>query len=173
MSSSHKSSTDLDTIRLMDIYDQIESSGGKFKVICIPTHFQAEEDFSIYNPYQQQLRIQFSMPFCHVDIDDSSCLKRIESMIGLPKDPETTYIILSPAIAMRRKVVTIFDSNFIKWHGAEAFPFTTEKIQQLAREDEALRSKKHDLATLLSVPDRDYVISNDLTEVLPSTMIVY
>ncbi|KAK1353012.1 hypothetical protein POM88_052850 [Heracleum sosnowskyi] len=172
MSSSHKSSTDLDTIRLRDIYDQIESSGGKLGVICVPTHFhfQAEEDFAIYNPYQQHLRIKFCTSFLHIHIDDSSRLKRIESMFGLPKDPETTYIILGPTIAMRRKVVNIFDSNFIKWHGAEAFPFTTEKIQHLAREDEALRSEKHNLETLLSGPDRDYVISNNLTEVLISDL---
>ncbi|KAK1353015.1 hypothetical protein POM88_052853 [Heracleum sosnowskyi] len=165
MSSGHKNSTVLDTIRLRDVYDQIQSSGGNFEVICIPIHFQAEKDFGIYNPYQQHLRIKSGTSFHHIHIDDYACLKRIESMIGLPKDPETTYIILGPANYFRRKVVTIFDSDFIKWHGAEAFPFTTKKIQQLAREDEALRNNKHDLGTLLSLPDRDFVISNDLTEV--------
>ncbi|KAK1353009.1 hypothetical protein POM88_052847 [Heracleum sosnowskyi] len=169
MSCGHMDSTVLDTIRLRDVYDQIQSFGGNFEVICIPTHFQAhfqeEEYLGIYNPYQEHLQIKFGTSFHHIHIDDYACLKRIESMIGLPKDPETTYIILDPAKDFRRKVVTIFDSDFIKWHGDEAFPFTTEKIQQLVCQDEALRNNKHDLGTLLSVPDRDFVISNDLTQV--------
>lgn len=42
MSSAHAESTVLDTIMLRDVQHEIESCGGKFKVICVPTHFQAD-----------------------------------------------------------------------------------------------------------------------------------
>ncbi|KAK1391156.1 hypothetical protein POM88_019334 [Heracleum sosnowskyi] len=91
--------------------------------------------------------------------------KQIASTIGLPKDEDTTHVILGPTNGSCRKVVSIFDSDFIKWYGAEAYPFTTKKIQQLEREDESMRKSKHDLGTLLCRPDRDFVISNDCTKV--------
>ncbi|KAL8144999.1 hypothetical protein AgCh_003280 [Apium graveolens] len=99
-----------------------------------------------------------------IDIDNHACLNQIASTLGHTKDHETTFVILSPMNGYCRKVVSIFDSDFIKWHGAEAYPFTIEKIQQLARKDEAMRSGKHDLGTLLCRPGRDFVISNDCTK---------
>ncbi|XP_074364626.1 putative nucleoredoxin 1-2 [Apium graveolens] len=172
MSSAHAKSTVLDTIMLRDVQHQIESSGAIFKVICVPTHFQADlekehsdDDEYIFNPYQHHLNLKFYTPFQDIDIDNHACLNQIASTLGLPKDHETTYVILSPMNGYCRKVVSIFDSDFIKWHGAEPYPFTIEKIQQLAREDEAMRSGKHDLGTLLCRPGRDFVISNDCTKV--------
>lgn len=166
LSPGHKNSMVLDTMRLWDVYEQVKSSGGKFNVICVPTHVvHNKNDFEYFNPYQEYFQIQWCTSFHCIPIDDSACLKRMESMIGIPKDLEAAYVILGPMNGLCRKVVTILDSDFIKWHGAEAFPFTTEKMQQLAREDEALWSGKHDLGTLLSLPDRDFVISNNRTEV--------
>ncbi|KAK1391160.1 hypothetical protein POM88_019338 [Heracleum sosnowskyi] len=171
LSSTHEKSTVLDTIMLRDVHHQIESSDGKFKVICVPTHFQAEfererlECDDIYNPYQQHLTLKMCTPFHDIHIDNHTCLKQIASTIGLPKDEDTTHVILGPTNGSCRKVVSIFDSDFIKWYGAEAYPFTTKKIQQLEREDEAMRKSKHDLGTLLCRPDRDFVISNDCTKV--------
>ncbi|KAK1362792.1 hypothetical protein POM88_038353 [Heracleum sosnowskyi] len=171
MSSAHVKSTVLDTIMLRDVHHQIESSGGKFKVICVPTHFQAEferkhlECDEIHNPYQEHFTLKICTPFHNIHIDNHTCLKQIASTIGLPKDEDTTHVILGPTNASCRKVVSIFDSDFLKWYGAEAYPFTIEKIQKLEREDEAMRSSKHDLGTLLCRPDRDFVISNDCTKV--------
>ncbi|XP_074345775.1 putative nucleoredoxin 1-2 [Apium graveolens] len=171
MSSAHAKSTVLDIIMLRDVQHQIESSGTKFKVICVPTHFQAnlekehsDDDEYIFNPYQHHLNLKFYTPFQDIDIDNHACLNQIASTLGHTKDHETTFVILSPMNGYCRKVVSIFDSDFIKWHGAEAYPFTIEKIQQLARKDEAMRSGKHDLGTLLCRPGRDFVISNDCTK---------
>ncbi|KAK1358256.1 hypothetical protein POM88_051512 [Heracleum sosnowskyi] len=168
MSPGHKNSLALNTTRLRDVHEQIKSSGGKFHVICVPTHIEHnedgnEDDFEYFNPHHEHSRIKSRTLFHHISINNSACLKRMERMIGSSK--EAAYVIIGPMKGSCRKVVAILDSDFIKWHGAEAFPFTTEKIQQLACEDEALWSGKHDLGTLLSIPDRDYVISNNLTKV--------
>ncbi|XP_063938238.1 probable nucleoredoxin 1-2 isoform X1 [Daucus carota subsp. sativus] len=166
MSPGHKKSMILDTTRLRDVHEQIKSSGGNFSVICVPTHIEHNKnDFEYFNPYHEHLKIKFCTSFHHIHLDDSACLKQMENMIGIPKDPEAAYVILGPMNGSCRKVVSILNSDFFKWHGADAFPFTTEKIEQLTCEDEALWSCKHDLGTLLSVPDRDYVISNDCTKV--------
>lgn len=150
-----------DTIMLRDVHHQLESSGDKFEVICVPTHFQVElekkplEYDDYFNPYVHHLRLKFWTPFHDTHIDNHVCLNQIASTIGLPKDQETTHVILGPMNGSCWKVVTIFDSDFLKWHGAETYPFTIENIKQLAREDKTLRSGKHDLRTLLSSPGRD------------------
>ncbi|KAL6525830.1 hypothetical protein OROMI_030225 [Orobanche minor] len=171
MSSSQEISTVLDTLMLRDIQHQIESSGGKFSVICVPTHFQAELEREhlgydeYFDPYTQHFGLKLGTSFHHIDIDDHACLKQIESTIGLLKDPETIHVILGPMSGSCREVVSILDRDFIKWYGGEAYPFTIGKLQQLELEDEALRSAKYDLVTLLCGLERDFVVSNDCTKV--------
>lgn len=158
----HSKSTVLNILMLRDAQDQIKSSGGKLEVICVPTHVQDKS----CNLEYIHIEVQSNTSFQLIYIDNYACLKQIESRIGFLKDPETTHVILGPSSGSFREVVSIFDLDFIKWYGAEAYPFTTEKIQQLAKEDEALRGCKYDLQTLLSIPGHDFVISNDRIEVL-------
>ncbi|KAK1395601.1 hypothetical protein POM88_005464 [Heracleum sosnowskyi] len=120
LSSAHVKSTLLDTIMLREVHHQIESSGGKFKVICVPTHFQAEferkhlECDEIYNPYQEYWTLEKYTSFLDIHIDNHTCLKQIASTIGLSKDEDTTHVILGPTKGSCRKVVSIFDSDFLK-----------------------------------------------------------
>lgn len=158
----HSKSTVLNILMLKDAHDQIKLSGGKFEVICVPTHVQDEG----YNLEYIHDEIQSNTSFHLIYTYNYACLKQIEKRIGFLKDPETTHVVLGPLSGSCREVVSIFDLDFIKWYGAEAYPFTTEKIQQLAKEDEALLGCKHDLQTLLSIPGRDFVISNDHIKVL-------
>ncbi|KAL6565948.1 hypothetical protein OROHE_005003 [Orobanche hederae] len=163
MSARHTKSSFLDAMILMEVYQDIQSSGGKFEVICVPTHAKAQRDINrddYYNPLQQNFRIDLCTPFPHMDTRDDICLERIARIIGLPE--ETTYVIIAPSKV--RRVVSVFDNDFLHWHGAEAYPFTPQKIQKLARQDKALLSGKHDLTTLLSTSQRDFVISNDRTK---------
>ncbi|KAL6573594.1 hypothetical protein OROHE_002053 [Orobanche hederae] len=142
-----KESSFLDAMILRDVYQKNYSAHGKFEAIFVGTHAQPQMDDvdsdDYYNSYQ-----------------DQGCLSRIQRLIGLPK--ETTYVISTPTEVIR--VVSIFDNDFLHWHGAEAYPFTPQMIQQLARKDKAFLSGKHDLRTLLSTPNRDFVISNDCTK---------
>ncbi|KAL8106868.1 putative nucleoredoxin 1-2 [Apium graveolens] len=164
MSARHTESSFLDAMVLREVYQDIESSGGKFEVICVPTHAKAERNIhngDYYNPLHHNFRIESCTPFPHMDTRDDICLERIARTIGLPE--ETTYLIIAPLKV--RRVVSVFDNDFLHWHGAEAYPFTPQKLKQLALQDKALLSGKHDLSTLLSTPHRDYVISNDCTKV--------
>lgn len=165
MSARHTKSSFLDAMILKEVYEQIQSSGGQFEVICVPTHAKAQLDDvysdDYYNPLQQNLRIDLCTPFPHVNTRDDVCLERIARIIGLPE--ETTYVIIDPL--KDRKVVSVFDNDFLHWHGAEAYPFTPEKIQELALDDKALLRCKYDLRVLLSTHVRDFVISNDCTKV--------
>ncbi|KAL6538830.1 hypothetical protein OROMI_025156 [Orobanche minor] len=165
LSAHRKESSFLDAMILRDVYQKIYSARGKFEAIFVGTHAQPQMDDldsdDYYNPYLYSFQIDSCTPFPHINIRNQGCLSRIERLIGLPK--ETTYVIISPTKV--RRVVSIFDSDFLHWHGAEAYPFTRQMIQQLARKDKALLSGKHDLRTLLSTPNRDFVISNDYTKV--------
>ncbi|KAK1367537.1 hypothetical protein POM88_033629 [Heracleum sosnowskyi] len=140
MSARHTQSSFLDAMILKEVYEHIQSSGGEF---------------------EQNLRIDLCTPFPHVNTRDDVCLERIARIIGLPE--ETTYVIIDRSKV--RKVVSVFDNDFLHWHGAEAYPFTPEKIQQLALDDKALLCCKYDLRVLLSTHVRDFVISNDCTKV--------
>ncbi|KAL6538828.1 hypothetical protein OROMI_025154 [Orobanche minor] len=165
LSAHRKESSFLDAMILRDVYQKIYSARGKFEAIFVGTHAQPQMDDldsdDYYNPYLYSFQIDSCTPFPHINIRNQGCLSRIERLIGLPE--ETTYVIISPTKV--RRVVSIFDSDFLHWHGDEAYPFTPQMIQQLARKDKALLSGKHDLRTLLSTPNRDFVISNDYTKV--------
>ncbi|KAK1352967.1 hypothetical protein POM88_052805 [Heracleum sosnowskyi] len=166
MSARHTESSFRDAMVLRDVYEHIQSAGGKFEVICVPTHAQPQLDCDVYsddyyNPRAHQIQLDLCTPFPHIPTTNKVCLERIARTIGLPE--ETTYVIIGPSKV--RRVVSVFDNDFLHWYGAEAFPFTPQKIQQLECQDKALLRGKHDLTTLLSTPDRDFVISNDYTQV--------
>lgn len=127
----------LDAMIFREVYQYIQSSDDKFEVICVSTYAKTQRDINkddYYNPFPQIFRIELYTPFSHLDTRNDICLKRIARTIRLPE--ETSYVII--AHLKVRRVVGVFDKDFLHWHRAETYPFTPQKIQQLARQDKAL-----------------------------------
>lgn len=96
-----------------------------FKFYIFIVHYRTEMFSFVYeyvfNPYKHALK--FCTLFHNIHIDSHEYLSQITSMVGLPNDQVSTHVILSPMKGSCRKVVSIFDSDFIKFYGAETYPF--------------------------------------------------
>ncbi|XP_010243057.1 PREDICTED: probable nucleoredoxin 1 [Nelumbo nucifera] len=131
------------TPELIDVYNDLSAKGG-FEIVFVSAD-QDEEEFNGYFSKMPWLAIPFS------DSDTRDRLDGIFQVNGIP------HLVILDA---NGKVSTEEGVEIIGEYGVEAYPFTSEIINQLKEEEEAAK-KEQSLRSILVSSSRDFLISND------------
>uniref|UniRef100_A0A7N0ZTT4 protein-disulfide reductase n=1 Tax=Kalanchoe fedtschenkoi TaxID=63787 RepID=A0A7N0ZTT4_KALFE len=135
------------TPKLVNMYSEL-SSKGDFEIIFVTGDTDAES-FDEYFSKMPWLAIPFA------DSDTRDALNSLFKVEGIPH-----VVILDE----EGRVVIDDGISLIEEHGVDAYPFTAERIKELEK-IEAEAKKNQTLKSLLVSPLRDYVVTNDGTEV--------
>ncbi|GAB2297385.1 hypothetical protein Dimus_031492 [Dionaea muscipula] len=130
---------------LSDVYNQLSSSKGDFEVVFVSS--DNEED--AFDGYFSK------MPWLAVPFSDHETNARLSELFEVTGIPNLVIIDASGKISSSEGV------KLVRKFGAEAYPFTLERINQLEEE----KKRRQTLKTLLCSDSRDYVLSNDGTEI--------
>lgn len=148
------------TSKLVEFYEKIKGQGNNFEIVLISLDDEEE-------PFKQGFEI---MPWLALPFKDKSCekLARLFELTSLP-----TIVIISPD----GKTLNPNVAEIIEEHGAEAYPFTPQKLLELA-EIEKAKNKSETLESILVSGDRDFVIETSgskvpVSELVGKTILLY
>lgn len=141
------------TSTLVDVYNKLKEKGENFEIVLIPLDYEEEE-------HKQGFE---TMPWLALPFKDKSCeklvryfeLETIPTLIIIGPDGKT----LDPNVAER-----------IEEHGIDAYPFTPEKLAELA-EIEKAKEASQTLESLLVSGDKDFVIGKNGSKVPVSELV--
>ncbi|KAK6926052.1 Thioredoxin-like fold [Dillenia turbinata] len=128
---------------LVEVYNECASKGD-FEIIFI-SRDKDDEAFNAYFSKMPWLAIPFS------DSETRDSLRNLFKVRGIP------YFVI---IDENGKVVTEKGTTIVREYGADAYPFTLEKINELKEEEEKARQNQS-ITSVLTSRTRDFVISND------------
>ncbi|KMT07242.1 hypothetical protein BVRB_6g148750 [Beta vulgaris subsp. vulgaris] len=135
------------TPSLIEVYKEL-SSKGDFEIVFISSD-RDEESFQGY----------FSkMPWLAIPLSDNATIKSLKEKFSVMGIPHLVFLDKDGKISTDEGVEVVME------HEAEAYPFTSERIDQLKEEEEAAK-RNQNLRNLLVYGSRDYVISSDETKV--------
>lgn len=138
------------TPTLVEVYENLLSESC-FEVVFISSD-RDEESFKGY----------FSkMPWLAIPFSDSAAIKGLKDLFKVRGIP--TLVILDGT----GKVLSDRGVRFIREYGAEAYPFTPEKMNFLKEEEEEAAKKNQTLSSILVSKSRDYLISGNGDKVTP------
>lgn len=128
---------------LIEVYQELSSTKGDFEIVFVSSD-RDEESHKAYFTKMPWLAIPFSDP----------AIKRLKEEFEVKGIPCLVLIDGAGSVSSTQGV------RLIREYGAEAHPFTPERIKQLKEEEEASRQNQT-LKSLLVSASRDYVILND------------
>ncbi|KAM1831448.1 hypothetical protein ACFX13_021540 [Malus domestica] len=131
------------TPALVEAYNEL-SPKGDFEIVFI----SADEDDESFEGYFAK------MPWLAFPFSDSEARDRVDELFKVRGIPH--LVILGED----GKVLSDSGVEIIQEYGADAYPFTLEKLKELKDEEEAAR-RDQSLKTILVTRSRDFVISND------------
>jgi nucleoredoxin len=135
------------TPQLVDVYKKLKERGENFEIVLIALDY---ED----NHFKEGFE---TMPWLAVPFKDKSCekLARYFELETLP-----SLVVIGPDGKTLHSNVT----ELIEEHGIEAYPFTPEKLAELA-EIEKARLELQTLESILVSGERDFVIDKSGSKV--------
>lgn len=131
------------TPKLAEVYNEL-SSKGDFEVIFV----SADEDDESFKEYFSK------MPWLAIPFSDSETRDNLDGLfdvVGIP-----SLVILDE----NGVVLTKDGVGLIREYGADAYPFTSEKVREIKEEEERAR-REQTLKSILVSPIRDFVVSVD------------
>ncbi|KAM0961907.1 hypothetical protein ACFX2I_021103 [Malus domestica] len=131
------------TPALVEAYNEL-SPKGDFEIVFI----SADEDDESFKGYFAK------MPWLAIPFSDSEARNRVDELFKVRGIPH--LVILGED----GKVLSDSGVGIIQEYGADAYPFTLEKLKELKDEEEAAR-RDQSLKTILVTRSRDFVISSD------------
>ncbi|KAL6532676.1 hypothetical protein OROHE_014098 [Orobanche hederae] len=145
------------TGHLVEIYPKLLSSACPFEVVFIAV---TDVSDGTEDALQKRFQEMFSfMPWTAVPFFDSETRKRLANCFvasehgGYHLPP--SFVISNTGVVLQHDARPIF-----RIFGADAYPFSDERIECLIMEDDLLREPRLSLKALLASPERDYVINN-------------
>ncbi|KAG6474558.1 hypothetical protein ZIOFF_068496 [Zingiber officinale] len=132
------------TPKLVDAYNELSSRSCKFEVVLISAD-EDKESFTVYFSKLPWLAIPFEDSDLHDNLNDLFDVGGIPHLVVLDADG---------------KVLTTEAVQIVRDYGAEAYPFTAERIQELKEEEQAA-NQNQTIQSLLVTSSRDFVISKD------------
>lgn len=135
------------TPQLIDDYNKLSPSGD-FEVIFA----SSDHDEEAFNEYFSK------MPWLAIPFSDSETTDKLNELFEVNGIPHLVILNGSGEVLSKDGVQIITE------YGADAHPFTPERIEYLKEEDEKAR-KNQTLATLLVSRSRNFLISNDGNQV--------
>lgn len=131
------------TPQLVEVYNELSSKVG-FEVVFV----SGDED-------EESFRSYFSkMPWLAVPFTDSETRDRLDELFKVRGIPNLVMV------DDRGKLVNENGVGVIRSYGADAYPFTPEKMNEIKEEEERAR-REQTLRSVLVTPSRDFVISPD------------
>ncbi|WJX87605.1 protein-disulfide reductase [Trifolium repens] len=131
------------TPTLVEVYNEL-SPNGDFEVVFV----SADEDDEAFNSYFSK------MPWLAIPFSDSETRKRLNELFHVHGIPHLTLLDETGNVVAEDGVGIIRD------YGAEGYPFTSKRVQELKdQEEEAKRNQS--LRSLLVSRSRDFVISSN------------
>lgn len=131
---------------LVDVYEQLKNSGCDFEIVYV----SSDEDSDAFNNYHASMP-WLAIPFS--DLEMKKALNRKFDVEGIP-----CLVILHPD--GNKDEAALHDGvELVYRYGAQAFPFTKERLEELDKEEK----EKHDnqsLISLLTNHDRDYLLGH-------------
>ncbi|KAM0952493.1 putative protein-disulfide reductase [Dioscorea sansibarensis] len=136
------------TPKLVEVYGELSSQGKEFEVVFV----SGDEDEEAFNGYFAKMP-WLAIPFSDEKTRDS--LNELFKVRGIPH-----LVILSESgVVLNEEGV-----GAVREYGAEAYPFSQEKIQKF-QEEEAAAKQAQTLCSVLATNSRDFLVSNDGTKV--------
>ncbi|KAL5552876.1 hypothetical protein UlMin_040277 [Ulmus minor] len=148
------------TPKLVEIYKKLKEKGENFEIVLISLDYEEE-----------QFKTGFeTMPWLALPFQDKTCEKLVRyfELAALP----TLVIIGSDGKTLKSNV-----AELIEEHGIEAYPFTPEKLVELA-EIEKAKEAEQTLESILVLGDNDFVIEKNgskvpVSELVGKTILLY
>lgn len=126
---------------LADVYTQLKDQGTQFEIVFI----SSDEDQNSFHVFYG------SMPWLAIPFTDLQCKKNLARIFDIEGIP--SLIILNSS----GKPIQTEGVELIYRYGVQAFPFTSEKMQELEAEEQAKHASQT-IGRLLSTNSRDYLI---------------
>ncbi|KAG2707569.1 hypothetical protein I3760_05G153200 [Carya illinoinensis] len=141
------------TPKLIEVYKKLKERGENFEIVLIPLDYEDEH-------FKEGFK---TMPWLAVPFKDKTCekLPRYFELKTLP-----TVVIIGPD----GKTVHPNVAELIEEHGIEAYPFTPDKVAELA-EIEKARSESQTLESVLVLGESDFVIDKSGSKVPVSELV--
>ncbi|KAJ8648330.1 hypothetical protein MRB53_001353 [Persea americana] len=141
------------TAKLVEMYNKLKDKGDEFEVVLI----------SLDDDEQSYVEILKSIPFLAVPFKDKICEK-------LARYFELSIIPTLVIIGSDGKTVNSNVAELVEEHGIQAYPFTPEKLEELA-EIERKRLESQTLESLLVSGEQDFVIGKGGVKVPVSELV--
>uniref|UniRef100_A0A0E0D1X2 protein-disulfide reductase n=1 Tax=Oryza meridionalis TaxID=40149 RepID=A0A0E0D1X2_9ORYZ len=132
------------TPKLIEAYNELVSQGKNFEVVFV----SGDKDQEAFDAYFAK------MPWLAVPFPDSECRAKLNKRFKVRGIPH--LVILNAASG---EVYTEDGVELVTEHGTEAYPFTTERINELKEQEKAAKDNQT-IQSVLGTPTRDYLISN-------------
>uniref|UniRef100_A0A0E0GNZ2 protein-disulfide reductase n=1 Tax=Oryza nivara TaxID=4536 RepID=A0A0E0GNZ2_ORYNI len=132
------------TPKLIEAYNELVSQGKSFEVVFV----SGDSDQDAFNAYFAK------MPWLAVPFSDSEALAKLNErykVMGIPH-----LVILD---AKSGEIYTEDGVELVHEYGTEAYPFTTERINELKEQEKAAKDNQT-IHSLFGTPTRDYLITN-------------
>ncbi|PIN25109.1 Thioredoxin, nucleoredoxin [Handroanthus impetiginosus] len=131
------------TPNLVEVYNELLQAN-KFETVFV----SGDEDNESFDAYFSK------MPWLAIPFSDSETRERLDELFAVSGIPH--LVILD----QNGKVLTSEGVEVIQEHGAEGYPFSSEQIEKLKKQEEEAR-RNQSLKSLLVSRARDYVIMAD------------
>ncbi|KAI4385170.1 hypothetical protein MLD38_003225 [Melastoma candidum] len=138
---------------LCEVYEAL-SPGGDFEVIIVPSD-KTEESFN---------KFLSTVPWLTIPSSDETTVKRLKDMFGVKTIPHITILDQMGNVLTRQGLSLIRD------YGADAYPFTAERIDSLTQEEEVAKENQSLIPMLVS-KSRDYLVP--VSELVGKTIGLY
>ncbi|XP_074375712.1 putative nucleoredoxin 1 [Apium graveolens] len=141
------------TTHLLDVYSKLQPRGD-FEIVLVATNDHVSHYYqgASTTPRERFRELFSTMPWPAIPFFDLESRKRLETIFG-----NSSSAIIDP-----RGVVLQCEADplFLRY-GADAYPFTNERIQSIDFEDNlVLMQQPLSIKKLLATPERDYLINN-------------
>ncbi|XP_028794260.1 probable nucleoredoxin 2 [Neltuma alba] len=146
------------TQMLVGVYEELKKNASEFEIIYVSSD-EDTDAFDIFYGQMPWLAIPFS------DLETKKALNRKYDVEGVP-----CLVILQPHDA--KEEATLRDGvNVIYRFGAQAYPFTKERLEQLHQEERD-KHENQTLTNLLTGPGRDCVLGHPGSRQVPVASLV-
>lgn len=149
-----------DSFCLIDVYNQIHHTS-PFEVVFVPlTRPLDHKKHPRIDPHLAFTRIFAQLPWTAVPYSDYVSWQCLQKTFGFDENVFPDTSVIDPT----GLVLAVYGSSFFSSFGARGFPYSDQRISFLIEEEAALL-KCPSIYNLLTSSERDYVISNDGSQV--------
>ncbi|KAJ4960242.1 hypothetical protein NE237_020152 [Protea cynaroides] len=140
---------------LVEVYEKLKKRGENFDVVLVPL----DKDH-----YEEQYKEAFQkMPWLSLPLHDRRCFK-LNQYFKFMSHP--MLVIIGPD----GKTLNPNVAEVVKNHGVQAYPFTSERLQELAQIDKA-KLEAQTLESVMVMGELDFVTSKEGTRILVSQLV--